>query len=84
MEERILMLIETKFQYDEIPDGTRLKVVLLGDDWDGNTGEVVDCLKIGDKLYDTPSTHFLFSERNERDSTEDYTFAVIKTPGKIV
>ena len=76
------MLIETKSQYDDIPDGTRLKVVLLGNNWGEDTGEAIDCLKIGDKLYDTPNTYFLFSERNERTSTDDYTFSVIKLPGK--
>lgn len=76
------MLIETKEQYEKIPDGTRLKVVLLGDDWEENTGEAIDCLKFGDKLYDTPLSYYLFSERNEKDLIGDFTFSVIKTPGK--
>ena len=76
------MLIETKEQYEEIPDGTVLTVVLLGDGWEDDTGTVNDCLKFGDKLYDTPSSHYLFSERNDKTATEDYSFAVIKLPGK--
>ena len=76
------MLIETKEQYEEIPDGTRLKVVLLGDNWEGEVGDSIDCLKFGDKLYNTPSTYYLFSERNDKNSIDDYTFSVIKTPGK--
>jgi hypothetical protein len=76
------MLIETKEQYEEIPDGTRLKVVLLGDAWEENTGTVNDCLKFKDKLYDSPLSYYLFSERNEKTATEDYSFVVIKTPGK--
>ena len=76
------MLVETKEQYDDIPDGTRLKVVLFGDNWGEDTGETIDCLKFGDKLYDTPLSYYLFSERNEKDSTDDYTFSVIKLPGK--
>lgn len=76
------MLIDTKEKYEEIPDGTRLKVVLLGDDWDEDTGTSIDCLKFGDKMYDTPITFFLFSERNDKTTIEDYSFVVIKTPGK--
>lgn len=83
------MLIETKEQYEEIPDGTRLKVVLVGDGWGEDTGISVDCLKFKDKLYDTPSTFYLFSERNEKDSKdkdgfiyEDYQFLIVKVPGQ--
>ena len=76
------MLIETKTQYEEIPDGTKLKVVLLGDGWGEETGTSVDCLKFGDKLYEISSNHYLFSERNERTPIDDYTFSVVKTPGK--
>ena len=65
------MLIETKEQYEEIPDGTILKVVLLGDDWGEDTGASIDCLKFGDKLHDTPLSYYLFSERNEKDSIGD-------------
>ncbi len=75
------MLIETKEQYEKIPDGTKLKVVLLGDNWGEDTGAVIDCLKFGDKLHDTQSTYFLFSERNEKDLINDYTFSVIKISG---
>ena len=76
------MLVEAKFQYDEIPDGTKLKIVLLGDNWGEETGTSIECVKFGDKLYDSPSSYYLFSERNERTSTNDYTFSVIKMPGK--
>lgn len=76
------MLIETKAQYEEIPDGTKLIVALLGDGWGDETGTVEECLKFGDKLYNTPSNYYLFSERNDRTVREDYTFSVIKTPGK--
>ena len=76
------MLIETKEQYEEIPDGTRLKVVLLGDNWGEEVGDSIDCLKFKDKLYNTPKTYYLFSERNEKNSIDDYTFSIIKMPGK--
>ena len=76
------MLIETKFQYEEIPNGTKLKVVLLGDNWGDETGTSITCLKFGDQLYDTPSSYYLFSERNEKTSTSDYIFSVVKMPGK--
>lgn len=76
------MLIETKEQYEEIPDGTILKVVLLGDDWGEDTGTVDECFKFGDKLCENTRNYYLFSERNEKTATDDYTFAVIKMPGK--
>ncbi len=76
------MLIETKEQYEKIPDGTVLKIVLLGDDWEDDTGTVNNCLKFGDKLYIAPLSYYLFSERNDKTATEDYSFAVIKIPGK--
>lgn len=77
------MLIKTKEQYEKIPDGTRLLVVLLGDSWGEDTGTVDDCMKFGDQLYESPGSYYLFSERNEKNAKEeDYTFAVIKTPGK--
>ena len=72
------MLIETKEQYKKIPNGTRLSVVLAGDNWGEDTGTIDECLKFDDRLYDTPRTFYLFSEKDE----EDYTFLVIKTPGK--
>ncbi|MBO7694630.1 MAG: hypothetical protein J6T10_18595 [Methanobrevibacter sp.] len=77
------MLIETKAQYEEIPDGTKLKIVLIGDDWEKDTGTVVNCIKIGDKLYEVLPSFYRFSERNDRNATEDFTFLVIKTPGDI-
>lgn len=76
------MLIDTKEKYEEIPDGTRLKVVLFGDNWDEDTGSSIDCLKFGDKLFDTVKTFFLFSQRNEKTAIGDYSFLVIKMPGK--
>ena len=76
------MLIDTKEKYEEIPDGTRLKVVLLGDDWGEDTGASIDCLKFGDKLYDTSKTFFLFSERNDKTAIEDLSFLIVKMPGK--
>lgn len=76
------MLIETKEQYEKIPDGTRLRVILAGDNWGEDTGFSIECLKLDDKLYDTPHSFYLFSEKDEKTSTDDYTFLVIKTPGK--
>ena len=76
------MLIKTKEQYEKIPDGTHLVVVLGGDNWGEDTGETIDCLKIGDQLYDSPTTYYLFSEKDEKTSKDDYTFLVIRTPGK--
>lgn len=78
------MLIETKEQYEKIPDGTILKIVLLGDSWGEDTGTVDDCIKLGDKLYENARNYYLFSERNEKSvkDEDDYTFAVIKMPGK--
>ncbi len=76
------MLIDTKEKYEEIPDGTRLKVVLLGDDWGEDTGASIDCLKFSDKLYDTSKTFFLFSERNDKTAIEDLSFLIVKMPGK--
>lgn len=76
------MLIDIKEKYEEIPDGTRLKVVLLGDNWGEDTGSSIDCLKFGDKLFDTAKTFYLFSERNDKTATDDYSFLVVKTPGK--
>ena len=76
------MLIDTREKYEEISDGTRLKVVLLGDDWGEDTGASIDCLKFGDKLYDTSKTFFLFSERNDKTAIEDLSFLIVKTPGK--
>ena len=76
------MLIETKEQYEKIPDGIHLVVVLAGDNWGEDAGETIDCLKIGDKLYVTPHSYYLFSEKDEKTSKDDYTFLVIKIPGK--
>ena len=76
------MLIKTKEQYEKIPDGTRLRVVLAGDNWGEDTGTIDECLKLGDKLYVTPRSFYLFTEKDEKSLTDDYTFLVIKTPGK--
>ncbi len=76
------MLIETKEQYEKIPDGSRLRVVLAGDGWGEDTGTTEECLKLGDKLYATPRSFYLFNEKDEKTSMEDYTFLIIKTPGK--
>lgn len=77
------MLIETKEQYEKIPDGTILRIVLLGDSWRQDTGAVEDCIKLGDKLYEKAYNFYLFSERNDKTSIgEDFSFAVIKLPGK--
>lgn len=60
------MKINTKEEYDKIPDGTLLKVFLEGDEWNDDCGEVSTVIKIGDKLYEyKPGGYYLFNERNE-------------------
>ena len=72
------MLIKTKEQYEKIPDGTRLLVILAGDNWGEDAGTTDECLKLGDRLYDTPRSFYLFSEKDETD----YTFLVTTISGE--
>ena len=65
------MIIENSEQYDEIPDGTKLRIYLTGNDWYDPADPVckkreVKCVKIGDRLYPiVDNQYFLFSERKE-------------------
>ena len=44
------MKINTKEEYDRIPDGTLLKVFLEGDEWDEDCGEVFTVIKANNRL----------------------------------
>ena len=70
------MKISTQEEYDKIPDGANLKVVLEGDSWDEDCGNSVDVLKMGNKLYDSPRTYYDFTEKDYKD----YEFSIILTP----
>jgi hypothetical protein len=65
------MLIENSEQYNKIPDGTKLRIYLTGNDWYDPADPVckkreVKCIKIGERLYPTVDNQFFhFSERNE-------------------
>lgn len=69
------MLIETKEQYEKIPDETICRVYLTGDGWEGEQREQ-KCLKIGNRLY-CVSGFFNFEERNDQD---DLNFIVCHHP----
>ena len=63
------MIIKTNEQYDKIRNNVILKVILIGDEWGDDCGEVFDVIKIDDKLYELPPNrgYWLFSERNDKD-----------------
>ena len=67
------MIIENSEQYDKIPDGTKLRVYLTGNDWYDPADPVckkreVKCVKIEDRLYPIfDNQYFLFSEKKEGD-----------------
>lgn len=63
----------TQSSFNDIPNGTRLKIFLEGDQWDEDKGEVIDVVKQGDKLF-VWSNYWMFSERDEYG----YEFAVCK------
>lgn len=64
------MLIKNLEQYDKIPDGTKLRIYLTGNDWYDPADPVckkreVKCVKIGERLYPTIDNQFFnFPERN--------------------
>ena len=74
------MKINTKEEYDKIPDGTFLKVFLEGDEWDEDCGEVSTVIKMNDKLYEyNPGGYYCFDERNE----PGYEISIVKpSPNK--
>ena len=64
------MLIDTREKYEEIPDGTKLRIYLTGNEWYDPADPIckkreVKCVKIGERLYPTIDNQFFdFSERN--------------------
>lgn len=48
------MKIATDEQYNNIRNNVILKVILIGDKWNDDCGEVFDVIKIDDKLYELP------------------------------
>lgn len=73
------MKIATDEQYNNIRNNVILKVILIGDKWNNDCGEVFDVIKIDDKLYQLPlsGSYWLFSERNEKN----YEFIVTPKGG---
>ena len=65
------MLIENSEQYDKIPDGTKLRIYLTGNNWYDPADPIckkreVKCIKIGERLYPTIDNQFFhFAERKE-------------------
>lgn len=77
------MIIETRVQYEEIPNGSILYVVLSGDSWEEEVGKSIKCIKLNDKLFELRS-HYDFSEHTEKDEFDDFSFIVIQNPGDVL
>ena len=75
------MEIKTNEQYNKIKDGTILKLIQTGDDWDDGCGESFNVIKIGDKLYQLSFNqgYWSFSERDD----EGYEILVVNRRKKI-
>lgn len=65
------MKIETREEYETIPDGQILRIFYSGDNWDQDYGHSVPVVKVGDRLY-TITDFSDFSERN--DCVDGYEF----------
>ena len=61
------MKITTDEQYNNIRNNIILKLIQIGDEWDEESGEIFDVIKIDDKLYELPPNrgYWLFSERDD-------------------
>ena len=81
------MKINTKEEYDKIPEGTLLKVFLEGDEWDDNCGEVFTVIKANNRLEIFTVVinrvyHTGFFDFNEKDEL-GYEFSVVRpSPNK--
>ena len=77
------MIIETRAQYEDIPNGSILYVVLSGDSWEEEVGKSIKCIKLNDKLFEL-RPHYDFNERTEKCEFDDFSFIVIQNPGDVL
>ncbi len=77
------MIIETRAQYEEIPNGSILYVVLSGDSWEKEVGKSIKCIKLNDKLFEL-KPYYDFGDHAKKDEFDDFSFIVIQNPGDIL
>ena len=57
--------IEDGKTYKDLPNGTILKVIPLGKEWDDDIGETFDVVKIDNRLFETNKHFFDFNEKDD-------------------
>lgn len=67
-------MILTKEQVKNLPDGTILKLFLVGSNWAENFGETSNIIKFRNKLYEINSGYFEIDEMDEKG----YEFIIAK------
>ena len=61
------MKINSREELDALPDGTIVRVMLTGEDWDDEAGHVEQCVKVGNKMFKYTTYYTAEDAFNDRD-----------------